>query len=139
MRKKKQSNTMLDQTRHGSTITTHPIDSLQDRCNKYAFRGTNTMKLLMQDTTIGPWNIYTLYVLEKEWTDMIMLEVLRATANRSDWRRLSVSSALKSPEWLKQSRELMMLNVYNMDVWMVQWLAAWAEFKLQSVWVSIWG
>lgn len=36
----------------------------------------------------------------KEWTDMTMLELLKATANWSPWRRLPVSSALRLPHTL---------------------------------------
>lgn len=48
--------------------------------------------------------------LTKEWTDRTMPMLLRAIADRSDWRRLSVSSAIASPSAIEAIERQMMMT-----------------------------
>ena len=61
MRSKKHSNKMPDRSGPGSTTTARPIDSLQDGSDKCATGATTTIKLPTRGTTIGTWNVRTLY------------------------------------------------------------------------------
>ena len=52
---------MPDQSRPRSTMPAPPIDSLQDRCDKWITGMTKTIKLQTQSTSIRTWNACTLY------------------------------------------------------------------------------
>lgn len=56
---------MLDQSRPGSTMAMHPIDSIQDEHDKWATRAADTIKLPTQSTTIRTWNFYTVYAFRQ--------------------------------------------------------------------------
>lgn len=107
MWKKNQSNTILDQSRPGSTLAMHPIDSIQDARDKWVTRAANTIKLPTQSTTIRTWNFYALYAF-RERVD----ELPRIPAKRTkSCRRLSVSSPPPhiTHQQLKKLRDLMIL------------------------------
>ena len=57
---------MPDRSGPGSTMTMHPIGSLQDGCDKCATGvKNNAIKLTTKGTTIGTWNVRTLYTCGK--------------------------------------------------------------------------
>ena len=68
-------------------------------------------KTVMQGTVKGRcrqgWQCKTWSDNIKAWTNMSVPQLLTATADRASWSRLSAhaSSALRSPQWLDQSRE----------------------------------
>ncbi|XP_076438257.1 uncharacterized protein LOC143277357 [Babylonia areolata] len=64
MRRKNQF-TKPDQPAPGITTTARPIDSLQGGSDKWATGVRNTIKLPTQCTTIGTWNVRTLYACGK--------------------------------------------------------------------------
>ena len=60
MSMKKRINTIPDRSRPGLPTTARPVGAIQDGRDKYA-TGANTIKLPSQATTIGTWNVRTLY------------------------------------------------------------------------------
>lgn len=70
----------------------------------------------------------------KEWIDMTMPELLRAITNRSSWRKLSVSSTLKScPTFDWGIKRLMMMNEIKIKKEIIQgWM-----IKLNSIFPNL--
>lgn len=119
MKRENQSNIVQDRSRSGSTTTVLTIDSLQWCMTIRRLKRQTPSSYQSKVQTSARKSFERSMLLQKEWTEIAIAVLVRATANRSDWNIFFIFCPQVPPQRFKQLRD-----------WRCQWVYILSSFKI---------